>query len=171
MLNTNHLMRHDTCGSRHSGFSLLEILIAVAILSTSLVILLSGQGSSYLFSERAERITVATFLSRQRMAEIEIELEEDLAKNKLPDEVEKMGEFEDPFEDFRWKYTIKKVEIPVAETGEEGNALVMQYVKGLMQRLSDSVREVQMIVLWGDGDIPEEDQPQVTVTTHIMNLQ
>lgn len=156
----------------NAGFSMLEILIAVAILSTGFVTLLGAQSSSFLSSERAERLTTATFLARQRMVEIEIELEKDLEKGKFPrQDVEKKGVFDEPFDDFRWKYTVSKVEIPVVDTGGEGtSALVGSYMKTVMDEISKAVREVKLTVYWGDKDRPEADQPQFDVTTHIVKL-
>jgi len=130
------------------GFSLLEILIAVAIMATSFVALLTAQGSSFLASERADRLTQATFLARQKMAEIEMEIDKDISKNKFPSDTDKDGTFDEPFDDFRWKYTIKKVEIPVIGGGEseDQNVMVGNYVKNLMDQLSKSVRSSTLLL-------------------------
>lgn len=157
---------------KQNGFSLLEILIAVSILATSLVILLSAQGGSFLSSERAERLTEATLLARGKMVEIEIEFEKDLAKNKFPEEdLENSGEFEAPYEDYRWKYTVKKVEIPFVDAGKGENVLVESYSKNVMDLIAKSVREIQLRVFWGDKDRPEKDQPHLIVTTHWVKLK
>ena len=155
------------------GFSLLEILIAVAILATSFTVLLTSQGSSYLSSERAEQITQATFLARQKMSDIEIELAKDLEKNKFPDqEKEEVGIFDEPLDEFRWKYSVRKVEIPIVGTGNEesGNPLIGAYMKNMMEQISKSIREIKVTIFWGDKDSKEEDQPQMSVTTHIVKL-
>lgn len=160
--------------NNQKGFSLLEILIAVAILATSLVSLMSAQGASFLSSERGESLTEATFLARDKMAEIQIELAADLEKNKFPDEgVEKEGTFDEPFEDYRWDYAIKKVEIPMVEGagGEEGkNAMVGNYMKNITDQISKSVREIKLTIYWGSKDAKKEDQQQMSVTTHIVKL-
>jgi len=62
------------------GFTLLEILISVGILSTALVVFVTAQGSAFLASERGELLNQAVFLAREKMTEAEIKIEEDLAK-------------------------------------------------------------------------------------------
>lgn len=154
------------------GFTLLEILIAVGILSTALVVFVTAQGSAFLASERGEFLNQAVFLAREKMTEAEIKIEEDLAKNKFPDDSENEGSFDEPFDEFRWKQTIKKVEIPMLG-GEEGgdNALVASYAKNVMDEISKAVREVKVTVLWGDKEKPEEEQEQLSLTTHVVKLK
>ncbi len=168
----------------HKGFSLLEIMIAVAILATSVVALLSAQGSSFLSSQRAERLTQATLLARKKMAEMEIEFQKDLDKNKFPeDDVEESGKFDEPFEAFRWSSSIKKVDIPVpdvpdtatSDSGEDNtgseNVAVASYLKSVMDEMSKQVRQVKLTVYWGDPNLPLKEQPQMTLTTHWVRLE
>ncbi|MBX7147840.1 type II secretion system GspH family protein [bacterium] len=158
---------------KQRGFSLLEIMVAVAILATSFVVLLSSQGGSFNKSERAQDLSEATLLARMKMAEIQIELEKDLAKNKFPETDKKeSGIFEDPFENYRWDYSIKKVEIPVAEpTGEESqNAMIANELKTMMEEIGKRVREVRLHIVWGDKNDPPEKQPSMEIVTHIVKL-
>lgn len=156
------------------GFTLLEILIAVAILASSILALSSLQASSYLSSERGELLSRATLLAQEKMTEFEIEIEKDMKRNKFPSEAENSGVFDEPFEDFRWKTLLKKVEIPVLESGgdseESKNIFILNYLKNISKQISESVREVQVTVLWGDKDLPEDEQPQMSLTTHIVKL-
>lgn len=156
------------------GFSLLEIMVAVTILSTSFVILIGSQSSSLRASQRAERITVATLLAQQKMSEYEITLEQDISRNKFPrDEKEESGKFDEPYEDYRWLWKIKKVEIPVLNAGgEEGqNPYVATYLKNVSDQISKSVRELELTIFWGDEDIPIEEQPNLVITSHIVDLR
>ncbi len=157
---------------RNEGFSLLEILIAVAILATTLVALMAAQGSAFLSSERADSLTEGVFLARQKMTDIELELNKSMDEGKFPDEMsDKSGSFDEPHDDYRWKYAVKKVEIPIVDSGkEEQNAMVGNYMQQVMDQISKSVREVKLTVYWGSKDIKEEDQPQFSVTTHIVDL-
>ena len=167
------------------GFTLLEILIAVAILATSFVVLLSSSGNSFLESARAERMTRAVTLSRQKMVELEMGFAKDMAKNKaFGEDKEENGTFDEPFDDYRWSYTIKKVEIPVkseggggggGENGEEGGgesdlAIMQDQMKTIMDKISKLTREVQLTVYWGDKDVLLDKQPHMTVTTHWVKM-
>ena len=51
----------------NQGFSLLEIIIAVAIMATAFTVLLGNQAASFLSAERATMMTNATFLARQKI--------------------------------------------------------------------------------------------------------
>lgn len=53
------------------GFTLLEVMVAVAILSLSLVAILSSQGGAIRTGAFARNITTGTFLARCKMAELE----------------------------------------------------------------------------------------------------
>ncbi len=65
---------------RKRGFSLLEVLIAMAILSIALVALFSSEAGAVKMAYRARRIGVATQLARCKMGEIE----EQVALEGLP---------------------------------------------------------------------------------------
>lgn len=156
------------------GFSLLEIMVAVTILATSFVILIGSQSSSLRASQRAERLTTATLLAQQKMAEYEIQLQQDIDRRKFPrDEKEETGTFDEPFEDYRWLWKIKKVELPVLNAGGEegGNPYIATYLKNVSQQISKSVRELELTIFWGDEEVPQEEQPNIVITTHIVDLR
>lgn len=56
------------------GFTLLEVLVAVAILGLGLTVILSSQASLLATSNRAEKLSLAVSLLRCRMSETELEL-------------------------------------------------------------------------------------------------
>ena len=56
------------------GFTLLEVMMAVAILGLGLTVLLGAQTGLFASATRAEHLSVATGLARCRMSEIELEL-------------------------------------------------------------------------------------------------
>lgn len=158
----------------NKGFTLMEIMIAVAIMAGAVTSLLLAEGSAIRASARAEQLTEATLLVKKKMIELELDIEKDLARNKAPDEKEDAGKFDAPFDEYRWKQSIKKVEIPMAGGGggdEKQNAMVAGFVKRYLEALSKSMREVKVIVYWGDSDAPEEEQMQTSLTTHIVTLK
>lgn len=66
--------------ARRAGFTLLEVMLAVAIMSISLAAVFSAQGGSIKMAQRARKLSLATLLARCKMGEIE----EDLLKLGLP---------------------------------------------------------------------------------------
>ncbi len=60
--------------SRQRGFTLLEVLVAMAILGLGLTSILSAQAGLFASSLRSERVTSASNLARCKLSEVEIEL-------------------------------------------------------------------------------------------------
>jgi general secretion pathway protein I len=56
---------------RPRGFTLLEVMIALAILSIVAVAFLRAQGSSVRLVDEASQISLATLLAKEKMAELE----------------------------------------------------------------------------------------------------
>jgi general secretion pathway protein I len=89
------------------GFTLLEVMVAVAILAMVVVSLLGLRNRSIEDVQLAERITTATLLAKRVMAE-----------TLLPDTklapMEDAGTFDDErFQDYSWKKVISETQIPV----------------------------------------------------------
>ncbi len=98
-----------------AGFTLLEVMIAVAILAVSLMALSLTMIRSVRASQHARLMTQATFLCRLKFGDLENGF---VVDGFLDDAgtVEKKGEFEDTlFKNFRWAYTIQKIELPSAD--------------------------------------------------------
>ncbi|HUH02773.1 MAG TPA: type II secretion system protein [Kofleriaceae bacterium] len=107
------------------GFTLLEVMIALGILFTSLAVLIYRTTANVHMAERAEALGLATDLSRAKM----YDLEEMLLKDGFQElDQEEHGDFSDEdHREFEWKAAIEKVELPsmgnmeaLAGAGEEG---------------------------------------------------
>lgn len=151
--------------SRSKGFTLLEILVASAILAFSLVALVSLQGNTLLTSRRAETLTIATQLAEEKMGEIEIELHKDGKKGEFPDEKSESGSFEGIYSDYKWSYEIKRVDLPPPPLGSEGS---IQAVVGkqLTEEIKKAVRELKLVISWQEND----EEQSIDVVTHIVKL-
>ena len=110
-----------------TGFTLLEVMIAVAILAMVLVSLLGLKNRSMQDVMKAERITTATLLAKRMMTEALIKkpllLSED--EGVFPEDV-----YGVVYKDYRWKKTIFATPIP-------------------------QVMEVRVAVLWKEGERDE----------------
>lgn len=97
-----------TEGNRNAGFTLLEIMIALAIVAIALVSLLGLANRSIAVQERLQRMTRATLLAQEKMTEIELAAE---AKTLVFEPA--AGVFAEPFSDFRWRLEFADTPLPV----------------------------------------------------------
>ncbi len=81
--------------SNHRGFTLIEIMTALAVLAIAFVVLLGLRNRDIAISAKAARIIDATLLARQKMTEIA------LLKDKNTGE--RSGNFGDTYPDYRWE--------------------------------------------------------------------
>ncbi len=95
-----------------SGFTLLEVMIAVSILAISLMGLSLSVSRSLRASQHARLMTQATFLVRQQLGD----LENNFIVDGFTDDSgikEDKGDFPDPaFKNFRWMRTVEKIRLP-----------------------------------------------------------
>jgi general secretion pathway protein I len=96
-----------TNGSDESGFSLLETMIALAIIGIALVTLLGLANRSIDTNGRLQKITQATLLAQEKMTEIEV------LTSQGSDFQNEEGTFENPFAEFRWRTTYEETPLPV----------------------------------------------------------
>jgi len=82
-----------------AGFTLIEVVVAVAILATALVAWLATYGSELRSLSRAREYAVAAELAEDRLAAVAFFAVDRLPN--LPDSLED-GTFGDPFGEYRW---------------------------------------------------------------------
>ncbi len=149
------------------GFSLLEVTIAIVILAGALIGISRIISSSYIYAAKIENIYKGTELAWIKLHEID----EDIKKNGIPEVglvgKEEDGVFEDKaYEGFKWKYSIKKVYIPIPDlsapsTGEESDTEkagdMISGVKPLIEDFfKERIRKLTLIVSWGEGKMESE---------------
>lgn len=89
------------------GFTLLEVMVALAIVAIALVTLLGLSNRTVLVHERIQKLTRATLLAQQLMTEQEVQ---NAGFGVTGEEQE--GVFEEPFADFSWRITYENTMIP-----------------------------------------------------------
>jgi prepilin-type N-terminal cleavage/methylation domain-containing protein len=150
------------------GFTLLEVMIAIAILAVSLLALFNLQSTSLLGSARAQRISTSTLLARQKMARFLLDFEAGMAKGEFPEEKEESGTFEEEKQpDYSWKITVRKVDLPTPPATEGQSDMMAQVFTMVSQKLSKSVREVKLVVSWKEFD---EEEEGIVLTTHVVKM-
>ncbi len=92
---------------RSDGFSLLEVMIALAIVAIALITLLGLSNRTVLVQDRIQNLTRATLLAQQLMSEQEIQVADAVAVGETRE-----GVFDDPFSDFSWRIYFEDTMIP-----------------------------------------------------------
>ena len=91
----------QTPGGRPPGFTLLEVMIAVAIMSMALVAAIGSQSQSVSLATEAKFSTTATFLAQSKMADLEAKTPDDLFSDA--------GDFGEDFPGYRWESEVSDV--------------------------------------------------------------
>ena len=163
-------------GENNAGFTLLEVLIAVAILAVSLSSLMGSQMNSMAATRYARDITAAALLAEHQIVELEFFHRQEGWVNS---DVEYEGDFsEQGYDDMKWACTVHFIELPEYNqlieakegadevAGEDGDnvmdagdqafgalGMVWPIVKAAIE---NSIRKVDCKVMWKNGALDEE---------------
>jgi general secretion pathway protein I len=96
--------------SESSGFTLLEVIVAIAILAIALTSLFGSQSQSLSLAIEARFNVTAAFLVQEKIAEYEAGLREF---------VDDEGDFGENFPGFTWKTEVRTADLPDLEGIEE----------------------------------------------------
>jgi general secretion pathway protein I len=86
---------------RNSGFTFLEVMVAIAIIAITLVAVFGSQSQSLSLANEAKFSTTAALLAQSKMAEIEAVNPEDLASDS--------GDFGENFPNYHWNLTVQDI--------------------------------------------------------------
>jgi general secretion pathway protein I len=166
-----------------AGFTLLEVMAALAILALTLVVLLNVITNNVRATARAQSLTTATFLARGKI----VSLEDGLIEKGFQDldETDEGNFAEDGFRDFGWSTAIEKIQLPTdmaqsaqktvgdstqkkdpmqALTGMIGGLMGM-FIEPVRVGLEESVRRITVRVFWAERGRPEQSVEVVTYVT------
>jgi len=87
------------------GFTLLEVLVALAILSATLIMAFQVTSGAIAAAERSEAWTTASLLGEEKLRE---------TTEPFPEVQETEGTFPDPYEEYAWKISVKQALHPDA---------------------------------------------------------
>jgi general secretion pathway protein I len=174
------------------AFSLLEMMVAIALLSLGLVLLLQVQARSIQLAQQAREMTIATQLARAKLLDCQADL---LKKGFSIGDYDEEGDFSDEeMPGFYWECHAYKPEMPVADATDINTAaasgalgmdpsaagaaeasgggqadpmmgMIAPIVAQMSGILGDSIRELHVIIRWGVGP----DMQEMTVTTHVID--
>ena len=166
-----------------SGFTLLEVMIAIGVLAIGIGAILTAENNSLDVTLRAKRMSTVATLAQNTIIDAERELQ-----GKTFDEVKEKsnGKFEAPYSEYAWERVIKEVNFPnITGAGAGGGGAapaggsaggsasgdsavpgVEQVVKIATAYLSKSTREITVTIKWVDK---KEDQ-NFTVSQYWVDL-
>jgi general secretion pathway protein I len=173
------------------GYTLLEVLIAMAILAVALSILLGTQANSAIMTERANRMALASLLVRSKMIDIEGVLR---AEGFQETQQEFSGDFgREGFEEMEWEAVVDILEIPDDASGDFAAAvhtqlfgdgenqgslsgsdavsqwlpMIMGELPAIINQMCERARRVTLTVTWPEGN---NDEMSLTVEQYVVNL-
>ncbi len=140
------------------GFTLLETLLAVVILSMGILLLTQSWSGSYLRIRKTQLNQDVSALLERKMAEIDLEYRGKPLET-IPEEKEDDFGSENP--KYRWKMTSKEFQVPNLSSilmSQEGgaNEMLMMMIQQLTDHLAKTIKEVKVSVIYTGGKKPLE---------------
>ena len=108
-----------------AGFTLLEVMIAVAVIAIALVAVFGSQSQSLTFANEAKFNTTSALLAQKKMAEIETKRPLDMSSAS--------GDFGEDFPGYQWDLRVGDISLAGTST--------IEYLK-----------QVDLTVFWGDRE-------------------
>jgi len=140
---------------RDSGFTLLEVMIAIGILAIGIGAILVAENNSLDVTIRAKRMTSVATLARNIMVQTEREVQ---GKTFDETKTDDFGKFDAPFSEYSWERKIKEVSFPnvmAPGAGEQKpgevkstDENVERIVKIATKFLSKASREITVTIKW-----------------------
>lgn len=148
------------------GFTLLEIMLALAVFAVAVAGLVGFNARGYVNDAKARQISIATDLARGKMVDYQLEIEKEINKGSFPEEKAEDGGFDRPYDNYRWKAEIRKVELPLPPLGENMGEATGQLMQMMTKQISDAVREIKITISWSEM----EKERSFSIVTHIVKL-
>jgi len=147
--------------ANRAGFTLLEVLAALFILSIAVFGIYQGQSNLVRMTVRSEHMAQALGLAQQKMVETELELRDKSLSGLLDEET---GEFKDEaFREYKWTRKLEKVSAgcmfpnPGEDSQEPGATDPLGGIASIAERVfENNVRKIRIIVSWEEGNKKRE---------------
>ena len=108
------------------GFTLLEVMVAIALIAIALMAVLGSQSQSVSLAGESRFNTTAALLAQSKMAEMESQDPEDLTAAS--------GDFGEDFPGYTWKLAVSNVMLDRPEN------------------VSDHLKQVDLTIAWGEDE-------------------
>jgi general secretion pathway protein I len=130
-----------------SGFTLMEVLVALAILAGALVIVSSSWSGNFLRVRKSNLYNNAALLLESKMSELQAKY-----YGKTLEEIPEAeaGDFGSEFKQYRWTFTTQKFEMPDLSSifikQGEGDQMLLTIIKTTQDYISEAVLEGTLTV-------------------------
>jgi prepilin-type N-terminal cleavage/methylation domain-containing protein len=164
------------------GFSLLEVMVALALLALSFTSLILVQARATRMAYQSRNISIATQLARMQLSECKRQVQKDIAAAsdfKLDGNYTELGHPNFTFECHAPKFNMKAPSTSGLEQGIKKNAkeaakkdvgttasVSAPFISMVTDSLGNSVRELVVIIRWTDNNVEDE----IRVVTHVIDL-
>lgn len=138
------------------GFTLVETVIAMTIISSGLLLLANSWSGSFMRVRKTQLSTEVAALLERKMVEVELKYTSK-PLDSIPEEEE--DDFGSEYPQYSWKMESREFEVPdfsAALTAKAGGAdeMTLTVMKTLATHLSKSIKEVKVTVLVKGGKKP-----------------
>lgn len=157
-----------------AGFTLLEVMVALAILAFALVYLLEAQASSIRLAQKTRSLTLATMLAKKKLIDCKYDLmKQGMGIGDYDDE----GDFKDEkIEGYTWECHAPRMQMilpnfSALQKSDNGlikgtdQAVLETFFNLISSTLSASIRELTVIIHYGTG----VDEESLKVTTLLLD--
>lgn len=150
------------------GFTLLEILLAMVILSSGVLLLANSWSGSFMRIRKTQQVTEVAALLERKMVELDAKYRSKPLAS-IPDE--EGDDFGSDYPNYRWAMKSQEFELPDLSTGltsQEGgaNEMLLMIMKQMTEHLKKTIKEVKVSIFFKTGNGKELEY---SVTTYFVD--
>lgn len=143
---------------KKNGFTLIETVMAMVILSTGILLLANSWSGSFMRVRKTQLSTEVAALLERKMIEVETKYNGKPLES-IPEE--EADDFGSDYPQYSWKMTSKPLEVPnitATMTAQAGGAdeMSLTIMRTLVEHLGNSIKEVKVSVIYSGGKKPLE---------------
>ncbi len=156
-------------GTKSSGFTLLEVIIAVSIMATGILLIGMSWSGTFQKMKRTQTNSEVVALLERKMAEIDAKYKGKPLES-IPDSEE--DSFGDEYPQYKWKMESRKFEMPSLSDflgSQEGGVdqMTVMTMKVFTEHLSKTIKEVRVTVTY---TLPSKKTQDFSVTTFYVDF-
>ncbi len=153
---------------RALGFTMVEIVLAVAILGGFFTVYSSSMSGTNFSLRKAEKLQVISSLLKSKITELELKYNQ-LGYSGIPEK--ENGDFGKEFKDLNWKAEVRELEFPdlapLLVTESSQNEMLLTVVRKMTDHFSKNIKELRLTITWQANTKKSMD---FSATTYIVNF-